>query len=143
MRDISELIGKTLISVENKGNYEIIFKTSDGEEYKLYHCQDCCESVMVEDIVGDLLDLVGSPILKAEEVSNDDFEKAFNASFTKTDEGYSKTNKEGNYEPESCTWTFYKLATIKGYVDIRWFGESNGYYSESVDFILVGDGPEW
>lgn len=72
----------------------------------------------MESIVGDLSDLVGSPILQAEEVEHRD----------ETPEGATPPEYPGSY-----TWTFYKLATIKGGVTIRWLGESNGYYSERVD----------
>lgn len=121
--DLKELIGKTVLSLENKDNEELIFHCDDNSIYKLWHPQDCCESVSIDDINGDLQDLVGSPILMAEEVSD----------YTPTSEEDIKTTNECN-EWGSCTWTFYKLATIKGYVDIRWFGQSNGYYSESVYF---------
>ena len=110
-----DLIGKTLTKVAKKNlDTEIHFTTTDGAEYKMHHLQDCCESVEIESIVGELDDLVGSPILVAEESSD----------HNETDGGDER-------------WTFYKIATVKGWVDIRWYGSSDGYYSTSVDFELV------
>ena len=142
-KDITELQGKTLLYIRVDDELdEILFTCNDGSQYKMYHEQDCCEAVTIDDINGDLNDLIGSPILIAEEASNDDFVKNFEESF-KLEEGRnpkfecSYKNEFGESKPESYTWTFYKLATIKGYVDIRWFGDSNGYYSESVEFVKL------
>lgn len=99
----------------------------------MFHYQDCCESVCLEDVCGDWNDLINSKILQADEVENEVFENEWEARFK--DEGYGRKNAEDDYYPESHTWTFYKIATIKGYVTLRWFGESNGYYSENVDFV--------
>jgi hypothetical protein len=141
--DLKELKGKTLLYIRVDDELdEILFTCNDGTQYKMYHEQDCCEAVTIDDINGDLNDLIGNPILIAEEVSNDDFVKNFEESF-KLEEGrnpdyeFSYKNEFGESKPESYTWTFYKLATIKGYVDIRWFGNSNGYYSESVEFVKL------
>ena len=124
---IKDLLGKTLSKVVvSKDQDEVIFHSGE-DSYKMYHCQDCCESVYIEDIVGDLDDLVGSPILVAEEVTN-----------SGNPDGYPDIPAPEGRDLESYTWTFYKLATLKGYVDFRWLGESNGYYSESVDFVKQG-----
>ena len=112
--EIEKLKGKTMFFVEQIGNRKIAFYCQDGHIYEMHHIQDCCESVSIEDVEGDLEDLTGSEILLAEE--------------------RSKSQKGGKYE--SATWTFYTLATIKGYVTIRWFGESNGYYSEKADIEM-------
>ena len=132
MAELKDLIGKTMARVENVNDEEIVFTTDDGRRYKLYHSQDCCECVLVESIVGDLGDLVGSPILLAEEVSYSAEEDLPVEERVRMQ--MERASKTGYYYDDSQTWTFYKFATIKGYVDIRWLGTSNGYYSESVDF---------
>jgi hypothetical protein len=108
-----DMVGKVFTSVTETGG-TMVFE-NDNDRYVFFHSQDCCESVSINDIVGDLSDLVGEPLLVAEEVS-----------------GESPVGFEDEYH-ESVTWTFYKFATRKGYVDVRWLGESNGYYSENVD----------
>lgn len=120
--NFESLLGKTLTKVEKIDDDRIRFESEDGKTYELCHFQDCCESVVVDDISGDLADLVGTPILLAEEAVNDNPPEP--------PEGCQTSD-------ESNTWTFYKLRTIKGSVDIRWHGSSNGYYSESVDFVEI------
>lgn len=121
--NFEDLKGKILTEINKIGDDRIEFRDSEGKEYVMYHFQDCCEHVTIDDICGDLNDLVGCPVLLAEEVSNSD------------------DPPKGEYEPDSYTWTFYKLATIKGSVTIRWYGSSNGYYSERVTFCESGE--EW
>jgi hypothetical protein len=117
MVEITDLIGKIVVEILSDSD-TLQFNCSDGTKYMLYHDQDCCEKVYIDDIVGDLEDLIGNPIRLAEEVINnqDDF---------------------GRVNDDSFTWTFYKFATIKGYVDIKWYGSSKGYYSERVSFKQI------
>ena len=137
MANVSDLIGKTLSRIIRQ-NDQINFYCTDGIAYAMYHYQNCCENVSIEDINGDLDDLVGAPIIIAEAVVSceETPEQAAKEEKRKQEEG------EDYYDyRESFTWTFYKFATIKGYVTIRWYGSSNGYYSEGVDFsTLFPDG---
>lgn len=68
-KPFGDLAGKTLVEIESSAD-EIIFKVNDGQVLKLYHYNDCCESVNVESITGDLSDLIGNPILLAEEATS-------------------------------------------------------------------------
>lgn len=109
MVTIDKLVGTTITNLSGleEDSYEVVFKTDAGV-FTFYHDQDCCETVLLNDFEVDF-DLTGALILSAEEVVSE---------------------AEDCYE--SGTWTFYKIETNKGGLWMRWLGESNGYYSESV-----------
>jgi hypothetical protein len=107
-----------------KGSDEVGIEMVSGRTFKMWHSQDCCERVYLEDVVGNPDDLVGYPCTV-----------------------WESTNANEPAPPEadnSYTWTFYTFRTVKGTVVLRWLGQSNGYYSESVDVVETtpeGDKP--
>ena len=135
----TELIGKTFTkvavqdtippfcSMDEKNVNVIEFFAKSGEIYAMYHNRDCCEEVYIDDICGELEWLENSPILKAEVRQSQDNGKV------KVIPDY------GESPDESWTWTFYEFATLKGSVTLRWYGTSNGYYSEEVDIYKFNE----
>jgi hypothetical protein len=117
---MKRLVGKTITEIIGceVGSEEITFVCETGEKFCMIHRQDCCEDVRVEDICGDVNHLIGLPIIEAEECNN------------------MEEPKIDDYV-ESYKWTFYRIATNRGCVVIRWLGQSNGCYSESVDFEQI------
>lgn len=114
------LIGYVFEKVVHDDHHDAIeFYLSEYDKKPLFiltHIQDCCELVYIESIVGDLSDLEKSPILMSELSTNED---------------------DVDQEYEHVTWTFIKFATLKGYIDIRYYGTSNGYYGESADLYIL------
>ncbi len=110
--EFKELKGKVIKEVNKKENC-IIFKMQDGKIYNVR--KDEHGVAWLEDVCGDLDDLLNSEILQADEENGEmQFEHG----------GFGE-------------WTFYLLATAKGYVTLRWCGDGDGYYSEKVIIVDV------
>lgn len=124
-REFGVLVGATIEGLFFGRLYEndaVFISTSIGR-FALGHAPDCCEEVWLEDVVGDPADLVGAVVRIAEESSKSG------------DDDKGRRN-------DSRTWTFYRLVTDKADLTLRWCGESNGYYSEEVNFETYdGDMP--
>lgn len=111
---VAGMVGKTFREYLKKD--DALTFSGERDVVTFYHDQDCCESVYIEDVAGDLGDLLGAPITMAELITNE----------------VGGDPKDDDHE--SWTWTFLKLATRKGFVTVRWYGFSNGYYSERVQY---------
>lgn len=122
--EIESLVGLVIdevIGLEKQSD-KVEIKTKCGKSAFFYHSQDCCESVDLNDFEFSGVSFEGAKILSAEISTNQGDEDS--------------DNKPCEYS-ESFTWSFYKIKTDKGELWMRWLGESNGYYSESVDFVLL------
>jgi hypothetical protein len=85
--------------------------TASGRKIWIHHDQDCCESVRIEDTQGNWHELIGKVIVEASE----------------------DVRSSGPRCSESWTRTTLTFRVDGATVISRWIGESNGYYSESVD----------
>lgn len=123
-RDVSVLQGLTLTAINGMyvGSTEIYFTSACGRRFAMLHRQDCCEHVSIEEIWGDPDDLLNSTLSRSEESSNE--------------------NMPILMDVDSYTWTFYRMTSGKGHVDIRWLGTSNGYYGEGVSFYEIDPVPQ-
>ena len=115
--NIEQIKGMTITAVVYKETNESLLIHLNTHVLEMIHQQDCCETVYLADVVGSFEDLIGYPLL---EVS----ESAVNT----------------NSEDMSSTATYYNFNTVKASVQLRWIGESNGYYSETVNCYLYPAG---
>lgn len=111
---INVLVGVTLESVETLRE-QIIFHVNDGSAFTSLHLHDCCETVQIHHIEGDIASILNVPVLEAEETHSND------------------PALEGPYN-DSWTWTRQRIRTERGEVTFVWLGESNGYYGETPYF---------
>lgn len=106
--EFSEATGHKLLDVRYTSEELLLF--TDGGTFVLYHEQDCCEHVVLDQTSGFTTTCLGEQIVSAGYVSS---------------EG-------GDTEWGTETWTFYRVETNSMSLDIKFHGSSNGYYSESV-----------
>lgn len=107
----NEIVGEVLTNIDVDGDTQILLTTESGRQFLIYHDQDCCEEVSILSTEGDWYTLLGKEIVELN-----------------VDERPSKPG----YESRTDTTLTFKVSDAT--VINRWVGESNGYYSESVDF---------
>ena len=112
--DISDLKGMTITAVIYNTDDESLWIHLNTHVLQMTHFQDCCETVHLADVVGNFEDLIGYPLLEVSESIVD----------------ITSANAE------SSTASYYNFKTLKSTVQLRWVGESNGCYSETIDCLL-------
>lgn len=119
---VADIVGKRVLAVNGlkKDSEAVDFLLSDGSVFEMAYHPDCYASCYILELDCAPEDFVDQVVLSAEVVSNAE-----------------NPPPPGEYAPDSYTWTFVKFSTSKGHFTVRWYGESNGYYSETPSFTRL------
>ena len=118
--NLNDLIGKTVkvISIDND---ELDITVTDGEKdyrYGIRHFQDCCESVSLDSVDGNIHNMIGKKITDAYSMISDLPYEEYSGSGTRS---------------------VYRIVAEDDYLWLEWRGRSNGYYGEGVTFFQYDD----
>jgi hypothetical protein len=115
------LVGEVLDAVDiDREENQILLTTRSGRKFLVYHEQDCCETVAISGQDGNFDKLIGKPIVEARDFAVDTGES------------------ESDYDSQTTTTLVFRVDDQT--VISRWIGDSNGYYSESVDIAELING---
>lgn len=103
-------ISRTIAEIEGvrRGSDKIVFTCSDDTKWVMYHnkaCSQCDVDVWLEDICGDMADLIGSPVVRAE-VST--------SRWIRDTDSHLNFHDKHDKRKDRFTWTFYILGTAHG-----------------------------
>ena len=119
--EFSDLVGEVLDAVDiDREENQILLTTRSGRKFLVYHEQDCCETVAISDQDGNFDNLIGKPLIEARDFAVDTGES------------------ESDYDSQTTTTLVFRVDDQT--VVSRWIGDSNGYYSESVDIAELING---
>jgi hypothetical protein len=119
--EFSALVGEVLDAVDiDREENQILLTTRSGRRFVVYHEQDCCEQVQIVGQDGSFDKLIGKPLIEARDFAVDTGES------------------EGDYDSQTTTTLVFRVDDQT--VISRWIGDSNGYYSESVDIAELING---
>lgn len=108
-----ELLGLEVVNTVHEDDYSVRFNLSDGRCILMKHDQDCCEDVRLVECDIDLLSVKG--LIKK----------------------FEKTTVEVDGADSCCLATFYNITIGNDTFNMRWLGESNGFYSVGVSVYLL------
>ena len=117
---MKNLIGATILSATTHYNDNLLYIKTDKGTMRFYHAQQWSEQVWLEDGLEDLEKMIGEKVLHAEVIKN-----------------YDEVPLDE--DDDSYTWTYYKISTLNHDCTLRFYGTSNGYYSEDVDIGWNGN----
>ena len=108
-KSFEDMLGKTMkLVVVDEDEETVVLMAVDGEKYRFF--EDIHSGVRMDGVSGDLSNLVGSPLLVADERVES-----------------SSVRIQGLHEEwEFRTWTFHEFATAKGSVTVRWSSHTDG-----------------